>query len=582
MAVTPKRNDKCSCGSGKKYKNCCMPKGNMGVRLQTEHELDQVRQLIKSKQLQQAISLLENLVTRAPNHAEAVTILGMLQTQVGNIPAAIKSLRRSVQLAPKNYGNYFNLGSLQLNVGDFKGAQRTFYKAAKAQPNALEWDLLKVVAMAPEFIDSVSQIESIMQELEITLSQLEASNKKIQDLENLRGNLFHIGYYGVSTLEIQRRISKLMVERLDSTPQSSTKSSESMKLRVGFLSGLMRDHTIGKLNAGLIQKLDREKFHVVVIHLFSSKNDQRQYEIDCSADEVVRLTANTTASARVIDALKLDILHYLDIGMNAFTHRLAHFRLAPVQSTSWGHPVTTGIPNMDYFITFGLSEPEDGRNHYSENLINFANPPTFYERPKVVLSPELELPAGNLYGCLQSLFKLHPEFDDVLESIVSLDRSATIVLVEAENKSLTDQVMSRWAKRGGVLIQRSVFLPRMNGKNFLSVVKSMDVLLDPAYFGSGNTLFESMSLGIPSVTWPGPFMRGRIAAALYEYIEVEDPPVVERLSDYAECATNLVSDFSRLSRLKREIEKRSALLYENRDVISEFEGFFLSVAKRAQ
>jgi len=569
------RNDRCPCGSGKKYKRCCLSKVKTAT-LMTD-DISKVRRYIQSGQHQQAISLLKAIVVRTPSNRDALNMLSALLVQVGDRVGAIYYLNRSLKLDPKDYDNYFNLGSLQMNIGDFSGARKTFVKASKNQPNAMEWDLLQIVASAPEFVESVSDIVAVMEEIDTRIKVLESNSKKNIELENLRGNLFPIAYYGKPTLDVQRRISDLMIERTDSLPIKRVSRAASSKIRVGFISGLIRDHTIGKLNVGLIQNLDRDKFTVVVIHLSSSKRDKMQYRIDQCVDEVVRLTTDTKASARTIQSLQLDVLHYLDIGMNAFTHRLAHFRLAPVQTTSWGHPLSSGIPTVDYFVTFGLAEPAERESHYSERLVLFDNPPSHYLKPKIELLPPVELPDGNLYGCLQSLFKLHPEFDTVLEQIVANDEAAKIVLIEAENTALTEQLKSRWRNSGGLLHDRTVFLPRMGEDAYMSVANSMHVLLDPPYFGSGNTLYESLCFGVPSVTWPGPFMRGRLAAAFYEYMGVCDPPVVKNLSEYAGLATRLVADPTRLSKLRHEIKQKSSILYGNQRVLKEFEHFFQGV-----
>jgi len=48
---------------------------------------------------------------------------------------------------------------------------------------------------------------------------------------------------------------------------------------------------------------------------------------------------------------QLDILCYPDIGMDSLTYLLAFSCLVPVQSTIRGHPITSGIRNIDYFIS---------------------------------------------------------------------------------------------------------------------------------------------------------------------------------------------------------------------------------------
>ena len=53
---------------------------------------------------------------------------------------------------------------------------------------------------------------------------------------------------------------------------------------------------------------------------------------------------------QVIAGLKLHVLLYADICMEPFTYFLAYSRLAPVQAVTHGHPSTTGLPELDYFV----------------------------------------------------------------------------------------------------------------------------------------------------------------------------------------------------------------------------------------
>jgi tetratricopeptide (TPR) repeat protein len=55
-----------------------------------------------------------------------------------------------------------------------------------------------------------------------------------------------------------------------------------------------------------------------------------------------------------LGALELDVLFYQDIGMESVSYFLSFARLASVQCVSFGHPNTTGVPNMDYFISNDL------------------------------------------------------------------------------------------------------------------------------------------------------------------------------------------------------------------------------------
>ena len=79
--------------------------------------------------------------------------------------------------------------------------------------------------------------------------------------------------------------------------------------------------------------------------------------------------------------LNLDILIYPDIGMNPFTNALGAYRIAPVQINTWGHSVTSGIDNIDYYVSskyFELPDLEKAQELYSEKLIAQDSLSTFY------------------------------------------------------------------------------------------------------------------------------------------------------------------------------------------------------------
>ena len=72
---------------------------------------------------------------------------------------------------------------------------------------------------------------------------------------------------------------------------------------------------------------------------------------------------------QIISNLKLHVLLYPDIGMESFTYYLAYSRLAPVQAVTHGHPSTTGLPELDYFVSFKDYEPQSNQKFYTEKLV---------------------------------------------------------------------------------------------------------------------------------------------------------------------------------------------------------------------
>ena len=69
--------------------------------------------------------------------------------------------------------------------------------------------------------------------------------------------------------------------------------------------------------------------------------------------------------------------------MDPLMTQLAALRLAPIQCVTWGHPVTSGLPTVDYFLSSELMEPKDGQDHYSERLIRLPGIGVCYAKPVI-------------------------------------------------------------------------------------------------------------------------------------------------------------------------------------------------------
>jgi predicted O-linked N-acetylglucosamine transferase (SPINDLY family) len=130
--------------------------------------------------------------------------------------------------------------------------------------------------------------------------------------------------------------------------------------------------------------------------------------------------------------MELDVLFYPEVGMDPLTYTLAFSRLAPVQCATWGHPVTTGLPAIDYFLSSVDLETEEADGHYTEKLVRLPRLGVCYERPPMPAPAErtsLGLPErGHLYACPQSPFKFHPDFDAILGGIPAPRPEGVLVL----------------------------------------------------------------------------------------------------------------------------------------------------------
>ena len=244
-----------------------------------------------------------------------------------------------------------------------------------------------------------------------------------------------------------------------------------------------------------------------------------------------------------------------DIGMHPFITMLASKRVSPVQTTGWGVPQTSGLPEIDDYVSGDLVEPIQAENQYSETLVRLPGLPCCYlfesldpverSRDYYVLPPDRPL-----LGCLQRLDKLHPEFDLALEAMARAVPDSLFVYVEENLPALTATYLDRLARTAPMARERVLMLARMDRRDFLALGRCLDVMLDPFHFGSGITLYET------------------IHATPAEYVER---------------AVALMKDPQRREFLLQEIAaKAKARLYDRLDVVRGFEAFATSAVAQAR
>jgi CRISPR-associated protein Csy1 len=202
-------------------------------------------------------------------------------------------------------------------------------------------------------------------------------------------------------------------------------------------------------------------------------------------------------------------------------------RLAPIQCAAWGHPETTGSASIDYFLSCEAMEPVGGEDHYTERLLLLPGLGTRYSRPMTPPASRLRfgLPeSSRLYACPHSLFKIHPEFDDVVADVLALDPLSRLVFcADARLPSAT-----RFAARlrthldqRGLDPGRLLFQPLRPPDEFRSMLSVCDVMIDTTRWSGGNTALDALAAGLPIVAAPGELMRGRQSAAMLREIGLD-------------------------------------------------------------
>ncbi len=529
----------------------------------------------------------EKAIQISPEHIDTIYNFAGLLLQSSKCKAAIGWFEKILALQPRHADSWMYKGNAHFERGEFPLAKQCYQKVVDLNPSG--GAKVRLAAAIPMIADSNEHIKKIRNDFMNRLQQLIDDKIKTADpvKENGYTNFF-LAYHGLDDLPLQKKYAELYEKAcpalLYESPNIRVKSTQahSGKIRIGFISKYLKGHSIGKTSYGIIKNLDRTVFDVVVIAL-GPPTDQMAQTILAAADETLTLPNDLAHARHLIEQKQLDILYYQDIGMDPFTYFLAFSRLAQVQCASFGHPVTSGIKNIDYHISTELWEPEDGDSHYCEKLIRLRDVASvaYYLKPK---QPEnfkpreyFNLPEdANIYICSQNLFKFHPDFDFIMAGILRADKKGLIVLIEGLHKPWADILRRRFKHTIPDVANRIKFAERQFGEDYISLLATADVMLDTIHFCGFNTTLEGFSVGLPVVTLPGKFMRSRHTAAFYKKIGYTRC-VAKDFEQYIEIAVRLAIDSKYKQETVSNIQKHLDELWEDDNVIQEFERFFKEV-----
>jgi len=537
----------------------------------------------------QALNHLQRAVALQPGFAEAHNNLGNSLSELGRLAEAVRCYQQALAIRPGLADTHANLGNACQEMGRPEDAIAAYQEAFRLEGHA--GARIRSMTVLPVIPASTAEIHEYRQRLDRGLDALLAEHLALADpLREIGRANFFLAYHGQNNRTLQSKFARLYLQACPSlswiAPHCAEHRRHEGPLRVGFISKFMHNHSIGKTTRGLIAELSREQFEVHALFVPPLVTDDVSTFIRAHADRSVELLPTLEGARQQIAALELDVLFYQDIGMEPFTYFLAFSRLAPVQCVSFGHPDTTGIPTMDHWVSSDLFEPPEAPEHYSEKLALLRNLGTlaYYYRPALPdpLQPRaaFDLPEdAHLYLCPQTLFKFHPDFDQLLANILRADPHGLVVLVESKIPQWVKLLRERMARHAPDVAARLRFAPSLPGKDFLNLIAVCDVMLDTIHFNGMNTSLEAFAVGTPVVTLPKVFQRGRHTLGMYTRMGLREC-VAGSEEEYVRIAVRLATDSDFNRRVRQAILANSHVLFEDSNVVREFERFFTEAVSR--
>ena len=520
------------------------------------------------------------LYTQArPDSGAAFALEAQAAFTQGRVEEAVELYGRATAAPDADAATHLALGNALFAAGDAVAATKAFARAVELEPQNARARFAHAMSHLRTVQDDPAQMEASRRAFTRALAELDAWFTPARTAAGAAAvgsaQPFYLAYHPVDArpllLPYGKTIARLMAVGAPAAP-SLAAPADARKLRVGIASAQVRDHSVwNAITKGWVRHLDRTRIELTLFKLDRASDDETapaRREVDAFVDSPTTLAQWSQA----ISDAHLDVLIYPEIGMHPLTTRLAATRLAPVQAAAWGHPLTTGLPTIDLFISARALEPANGADHYSERLVALPHLGVclqpLQQDPVAPDFATLRLPADEpLLLCPGTPFKYTPQGDAALVAVAARLQSlgrGRLVFFGSHRVGMSARVERRMRaafEKAGVSYDRTVaWVPTLNRGRFFGLMKHATAMLDTIGFSGFNTAVQALECDLPVVAFEGEFMRSRLASGALRHLGL-DELVATTTQAFADIALRLVEDGAWHAHLEREIAQRRHALY---------------------
>lgn len=519
-------------------------------------------------------------------------VLADCHLRLNELEQAAEVCREGISLYPTSAGLHSTLTRALQRMGKTEEAIAVAGEALKMLPHDLTLKQ-KFFLTLPIIYHDQKEVDFYRHRFAKNLDRLagEVSLRTPEERENALKMLgsstnFYLAYQGETDLNLQVKYGWLAHQIMAanypewSRPKPTPTMDHQSKIRVGYASDCFYHHSIANTTLGWLRYADRRQFEIYCYYL-GERSDYMTEQFRRHSCRFRHLTDLPTVCKQIV-ADRLHVLIYPDIGMDPKTTQMAALRLAPVQCAGFGHSVTSGLPTIDYFLSSVLMEPEDGEEHYSERLIRLPNIGVCYEKPDL---PKVRKSRGNLgipedrvvFLCWQSLFKYLPRYDYLLAKIAGQVPSALFLFSGNNLSTMKERLFNRlrraFAEVGLDIEKHCRFLPEQDYPSYLSLYLVSDVFLDTLGWSGGNTTLEAIACGLPVVTCPSKYMRGRQSYAFLKMLGVTET-IASDEAGYIAIAVRLGLDPEWRRTISEAMMRQHSQLFDDKTCVTALEDFY--------
>jgi protein O-GlcNAc transferase len=553
------------------------------------------------------------VLDQAPQHFDALHMLGVIALQTGRPERAIELIGKAIALSRKVAAAHNNLGKALQDMKRPEQALASFDEAIAIDPELAEAHFnlgntlvslrrfaealisyQKAIALKPNFAPAYRNCGNIFSRLKRYEEAVAAYDKALALAPDLPGEghrfyaKMHLCDWNNWDAECARLVASVQSGNantqpfifltLPSSPADQLQCSrlwtaanfpasekpvwqgeryDHDRIRIAYLSADFRQHAASFLLAGMFECHDKSRFEITAISFGVDDNSEIRQRVKASFERFV--DARTLSDAQIADlvkALEIDIA----VDLMGFTtdSRTGIFarRPAPVQAHYIGFPGTMGAPYIDYIISDGMVIPEDHHAFYSEKLAllpdnYFVNDTKRVIADKTFTRDELGLPSsGFVFCCFNSAHKITPPVFDSWMRILKRVGGSVLWLFQ-DNAKAADNLRQA-ARASGVSAERLIFAGRMPPSEHLARHRAADLFLDTLPYNAHTTAYDALWAGLPVLTRIGNTYVGRVAASLLSAIGLPEL-ITATVEDYERLAVDLATHPEKLIAIRTRL-----------------------------
>ena len=500
-----------------------------------EYIIGLIEQQKYSGNYDRAIFLSESALKQNPNNIELLYISALLYADIGFYTSSISFYERILEIDGNNKDALFDLAAVLFRVGEWKKAMFISDKLIQIDPHykRISMHTANALCLMGKWEDAMVRYK------------IDISNKK-EDVSAWSDMLLSMNYVDMGREDRFSHYLELYHSLPNPQPMFDLPTE---KINIGYVSSDFRNHAVAYFTKGVLPYHNREKFNPFFYHNSFVEDDITEL---FKAGGTYKKVANLSDDKLIEQIIKDNIHILVDLNGHTRGNRLGVFarKPAPIQISWLGFLNTIGVPAIEHKIVHP-NMISDG-NFYTEK-IHKVDGTLFYSPPKNCPDVSVEPFIVNgfiTYGCFNNPRKIGDKTLAVWDTILTQTENSILKLLSTGDVEFDEITRQKFSAENRNRIE---FCSERGTIEFMKLISSVDICLDPFPHSGGATTAHSLWMGVPVITLNGETEFQNISSSILSDVSLEDL-ICESQEDYVYYAVNFGKD--RLSKLRSDIRSR--------------------------